>query len=209
LHSSFILSSMKVTRAQATENHRRVLKIAATLYRERGFDGVGIAELMKSAGLTHGGFYGQFSSKKDLQVNVCSRTFADQVDHWRKVVDEAVQAGGDPLSAVAAKYLSKRLRDQPGTGCLMAALGPEVSRQGSSVRRVVTKGVVGLVTLFARVAPGKSPRAKRELAIGTYATLVGALVLARAVNDSALSDEILNGAFEYLTQRSNRVASKA
>ena len=180
---------MRVSREQAARNRERILDAAAKLFRERGFDGIGVADLMKEAGLTHGGFYGHFSSKDDLIAQASARELTRSLTYWSKVAE---RASGDRLSAIAAVYLTSTHRDNPGAGCVLAALGPDVSRQGPAVRRTVTDYVRSVCDLLAKLVPGKSKAARRQKAIGTYATLVGAMVLARAVDDRALSQEILD-----------------
>ncbi|MEO5822136.1 MAG: TetR/AcrR family transcriptional regulator [Vicinamibacteraceae bacterium] len=180
---------MKVTREQAANNRERIVETAAELFRERGFEGIGVADLMKAAGLTHGGFYGHFASKEDLIAEASARALMRSLADFGKVAE---RAPGDPLSAVADTYLTSRHRDNPGTGCLLAALGPDVSRQGPAVRRSVTDYVRGAVDLLTTMVQGKSNAARRQKALGTYATLVGTMVMARAVDDRALSQEILN-----------------
>lgn len=180
---------MKVSRQQAALNRERILDVAAQLFRERGFDGIGVADLMKEAGLTHGGFYGHFSSKEELIAEASARAATNTL---ALLSEQAERAGNDPLAAFASGYLSSRHRDNPGTGCLLAALGPDVSRQGHAVRRTVTDYVRSAVDLLATLVPGKSKAARRQKAIGTYATLVGAMIMARAVDDRALSQEILD-----------------
>src|SRR5688572_31755633 len=114
---------MKVSREQAARNRERIVEAAAELFRERGFDGVGVADLMKEAGLTHGGFYGHFSSKDDLIAEASARALTGSLALWNKVAE---RAPADPVSAVASAYLTSRHRDNPGAGCLLAALGPDV-----------------------------------------------------------------------------------
>ena len=126
---------MKVSREQAAQNRERILEAAAQLFRERGFEGIGVADLMKEAGLTHGGFYGHFSSKDDLIAEASARELTRSLAHWSKLAE---RASGDPLSAVADAYLTRSHRDNPGAGCVLAALGPDVSRQGPAVRHAVT-----------------------------------------------------------------------
>jgi len=179
---------MKVTREQAIQNRDRVLDVAARLFRERGFDGIGVADLMKSAGLTHGGFYGQFGSKEELMAEACSRSFDSALEMWTKIGGRAT---ANPLAAVMKGYLSKQHRDNPGEGCVMASLGADATRQGSSLRRAVTDGTRAMLDLFTSFAPGRIKAVKRERAVVAYASMVGALILARAVDDEALSDEIL------------------
>jgi TetR/AcrR family transcriptional regulator, transcriptional repressor for nem operon len=180
---------MKVSREQAAQNRERIVETAAQLFRERGFEGIGVADLMKEAGLTHGGFYGHFSSKEDLIAEASGRALMRSLAVLSKVAE---RASGDPLSAVAEAYLTSRHRDNPGAGCLLAALGPDVSRQGPVVRRSVTDYVRGAVDLLATMVRGKSKAARRQKALSTYATLVGTMVMARAVDDRALSQEILD-----------------
>jgi TetR/AcrR family transcriptional regulator, transcriptional repressor for nem operon len=178
----------KVSREQAVRNRERIVETAAQLFRERGFEGIRVADLMKEAGLTHGGFYGHFSSKEDLIAEASGRALVRSLEALSQA---AQRAPGDPLSAVAGAYLTSRHRDNPGAGCLLAALGPDVSRQGPAIRRSVTDHVCGAVDLLVTMVRGKSKAARRQKALSTYATLVGALVMARAVDDRALSQEIL------------------
>jgi TetR/AcrR family transcriptional repressor of nem operon len=180
---------MKVSREQAARNRERIVETAAQRFRERGFEGIGVADLMKEAGLTHGGFYGHFSSKEDLIAEASDRALMGSLALFTKVVE---RSPADPLSAIASGYLTSRHRDKPGEGCLLAALGPDVSRQGPTVRRAVTDHLRVAVDLLAKLVPGKSKTARRQKAFSTYATLVGTMVLARAVDDRALSQEILD-----------------
>src|SRR5882757_5280978 len=129
---------MKVTREQAAENRERVVDVASRLFREKGFDGIGIADIMKSAGLTHGGFYGQFKSKDDLAAQACARAFAQ----WAEELDARVRtSGGDSLAALIRAYLSEAHRDARGTGCMTAALGAEAARQSQPLRQAFTQGI--------------------------------------------------------------------
>ena len=188
---------MRVSRAEAEQNRERIIAVAAKLFRERGFDGIGVAELMKSAGLTHGGFYGNFASKEDLMVQACTRALEGSVDTLQKAVD---RGGKDVLTEVASAYLSPAHRDRPGEGCVLAALGAEAARHDSPVRGAFTQGVRSVVDLLTRLLPGKSKRAKRERALAIYASMVGALVLARAVDDAELSEEVLQSVFASITR---------
>ena len=180
---------MKVSREQAAQNRERIVETAAQLFRERGFEGIGVADLMKEAGLTHGGFYGHFSSKEDLIAEASACALMHSLAVLSKVAE---REQGDALSAVANSYLTSRHRDNPGAGCLLAALGPDVARQGPAVRRSVTDYVRNAVDLLTTMVRGKSKAARRQKALSTYATLVGTMVMARAVNDRALSQEILD-----------------
>lgn len=179
---------MKVSREQAAENRQRIVEIASRLFRERGLDGIGVADLMKSAGLTHGGFYGHFDSKEDLMAEACARATEGSVSKWRQRIEAAPE---DPLGAVTALYLSTAHCEQPGDGCALAALGSEASRHGAPVRHALTEGLRELIDLLITIVPGRSRAARREKALATFASMVGAVVLARSVDDPALADQIL------------------
>jgi TetR/AcrR family transcriptional regulator, transcriptional repressor for nem operon len=180
---------MKVTKEQAAQNRERIVEVAAQLFRQRGFEGIGVADLMKQAGLTHGGFYGHFSSKDDLIAEASARALTRSLALLSHLPE---RASGDPLSAIAGAYLTSKHRDDPGTGCLLAALGSDVSRQGPAVRHAVADHVRAAVELLTKLMLGKSRAVRRQKAISAYATLVGAMVLARAVDDRGLSQEILD-----------------
>src|SRR3954466_14937410 len=139
---------MKVSREQAAANRERIVEAAAQLFRERGFDGIGVADLMKEAGLTHGGFYGHFSSKDELIAEASALALSESLEDWTRLAD---RKHDDPLSAMAGAYLATRHRDDPGAGCLLAALGPDVSRQGPAVRRAVTDHVRSACDFLAKL----------------------------------------------------------
>jgi TetR/AcrR family transcriptional regulator, transcriptional repressor for nem operon len=180
---------VRVTREQAAANRQKILDAAGTLFRQHGFDGVGVADIMKRAGLTHGGFYGHFPSKQDLAAETCARVLGN--DSWA----EKLAGSREPsFDAVVRGYLSPRHRDDRGCGCLFAALGSDVVRQPRSVRRVFTEGLRSRIDRLRTLLPGRSAAARREKALATMAGLVGALMLSRAVDDPALSDEILEAA---------------
>lgn len=179
---------MKVSRAQAEENRKRIVEAAGRLFRERGIDGIGVAGLMKAAGLTHGGFYGHFKSKEDLAAQACAGALAENRRRWQGVIDKARQ---DPLSALIDFYVSEAHRDAPGKGCALATLGIDAARHDRSVRAAFTGGIRGYLDLLLAMAPGRSKAAKRRKALATLSGMVGAIVLARAVEDDALSAEIL------------------
>ena len=180
---------MKVSREQAAQNRERIVERAARRFRERGFEGIGVADLMKEAGLTHGGFYGHFSSKEDLIAEASARALTRALAFLSEASERMPD---DPVSAVADAYLSRSHRDNPGAGCLLAALGSDLARQGPPVRRAVSDYVRSAADLLAKRIPGKSRAGRRQKAISTIATLVGAMVMARAVDDRRLSQEILD-----------------
>ncbi|WP_433969358.1 TetR/AcrR family transcriptional regulator [Tunturiibacter gelidiferens] len=194
---------MRVSRARAAENRERILDVATRLFRERGIDGIGVADLMKSAGLTHGGFYGHFKSKDDLVAQACGRAVQKMRDNWIKVLD---QTSGDPVHALANIYLAAKHRDNAGRGCTVAALGSEIARQSTAVRHNVTEELKPFIDYLSAIVQGNSASLRRERAIALYASLVGALVIARAVDDAAFSNEVLHAVANFV--RSTSTASK-
>ncbi|BAI75598.1 transcriptional regulator (plasmid) [Azospirillum sp. B510] len=182
---------MRVSKEQAAENRRRVVEVASALFRERGFNGIGVADLMKEAGLTHGGFYGQFASKEDLAAEACAHAMETMSARWSQAAETA---GEDALPAMLDSYLSPRHRDHSAAGCPVAALGTDVARQGGAARGAFTRGLRPFLDSLSRLVPGRSAEAKRKAALATFSGMVGALILARAVDDPALSEEILAAA---------------
>jgi len=161
---------------------------AARLFRERGFDGVSIADVTKSAGLTHGVFYGHFKSKEELMAEACRCAVDTMLKDWRAATGTA---GADAMAAITVPYLSMQHRRNAGTGCLMAALGPEVSRHAGPVRRAVTECLRAVLDELGRLTAVEPAARRRSEAIATFITMVGALVVVRAISDSKLAEEIL------------------
>jgi TetR/AcrR family transcriptional repressor of nem operon len=193
---------MKVSKEKAAENRRKIVDAASRLFREKGFEGAGVAALMQDAGLTHGGFYGHFASKDDLAAEACAKTLAASAERWARIVREKPD---EALAVIVRSYLSPRHRDNPGDGCAYATLGPEAARQNSAIRRSFSEGIRAHAEALTGILPGRSKAARREKAIATLSGMVGALVLARAVDDAALSDEILNAAWEAFGQSNSKI----
>jgi TetR/AcrR family transcriptional regulator, transcriptional repressor for nem operon len=179
---------MKVTREQATENRERVVATAARLFRERGFDGIGIADLMREVGLTHGGFYAQFPSKEHLMAEAATKAADERETAMHKQLQEAPEKG---VAGFAERYLSRRHRDNPGDGCYVATLGIDAARRGSLVRDAFTRSVQSALEILAQAEPAASEKERRAQAIADFAMMIGGMVLARAVSDEGLSDELL------------------
>ena len=179
---------MRVSREQAAANREKILSTAAKLFREKGFDGVGVADLMKEAGLTHGGFYGHFSSKEDLMAQACARAVDELLDAGKKRSETSTD---DPFTCFVKNYLSINHRDNTGAGCLMAALGSEAARQNPTVREAFTLAAKRCVNALVEIIPGHTRKKRREQALITLSMLVGAQVIARAVNDEEMSREML------------------
>jgi TetR/AcrR family transcriptional repressor of nem operon len=180
---------MRVSREKAAANRDRIVDAAATLFRAKGFGGIGVADIMKAAALTHGGFYGHFASKEDLVAQASRRTMARAAANWEGI---AADAFDHPYAALLRHYLTPRHRDDPGRGCPFAALGTDAARSGKVVRTAFAEGLEPLIAILAEAIAGGSRAARRRKAVAAMAGLVGALTLARAVGDGPPSDEILN-----------------
>jgi TetR/AcrR family transcriptional repressor of nem operon len=174
---------MRVSKEQAAKNRERILDAASRLMRERGISGVGVDALTEAAGMTHGSLYSQFGSKERLVEEAVAYAIAAKGQEVPEVF---------ALSDYVSEYLSAEHRDEPGSGCPFAALCCEMPRQSGGARERFTAGVRGMIALLSsRMESGLKPRQREEKALATAASLVGALVLARAVNDPKLSDDIL------------------
>jgi len=180
---------MRITKQQTAGNRERVVKEAARLFRERGFEGVGVAELMAAAGLTHGGFYNHFGSKDELEGAACARVFEISVAKVAAIANIADEAEREAaFNAYRAHYVSREARDASGASCPMVAFAGDMSRQNEAVRGAYAAGLAGYLEAFTK-ASGKP----RHEAMRIFAGLVGALTLARSVaaTDAELSDEII------------------
>lgn len=171
---------MRVSREQVLENRRTILKAAGRLFRERGFESVTVTDVMNAAGLTHGGFYGYFESKDDLVAQAVGEALSGS------------EAAIDNLPAFTRRYLSPDHRDNFAGGCPFAALASEAIRHDDGARAAMTASFKRQIELLSRTAPGADNAHKRRAAIGSWAAMVGALILARMSDESDLSDEILS-----------------
>lgn len=182
---------MRVSKERLAENRERILAEAARLFRERGLAGVGVDALADAAGLTHGGLYSQFGSKERLAAEALGHALA---------ASTAKTARARSLSEYAASYLSAAHRDAPGGGCALAALGCEVPRHAGSVRAAFTAGVRRMTARISDLLGVTTDSDREAEALAIAATLVGALVLARAVDDPQLSNRILAASRERLSK---------
>ena len=182
---------MRVSRVQAEENRQMVIDVASRLFREHGFDGIGLKGLMEGAGLTHGAFYKQFASKDDLAAQASRRALESTSRRWSAAAAANPQ---DPLGAVIAFYLSMEHRAERMDGCPVVALGADAARQGAEVRASFEAGIGEYLQMLGRwlgKADGDEPSGK---AMAILSTMVGAVVLSRAVNDGRLSKQFLQAA---------------
>ncbi len=177
---------MRYPAAETAEKHTRALQSASRLFRELGFNGASISDIMTATGLTHGSFYNHFDSKEDLLAEAFAHASEQSLARLEKY------AGSEEgKQAMLRDYLSPDHRDDPGNGCIMAALAADFYTQPKT-RAVVTRHVRSLIETFGEKFPWSSRRNKRKQAINALATMVGGLILARVVDDPELSTEILD-----------------
>lgn len=186
------------SRAAAKEAaHERIVGAAARAIRRSGYDGTGVAEIMKEAGLTHGAFYAHFDSREAMLGEAATRACAETAAALANVTSRA--APDLALAALLAAYLSKAHQEHVESGCPLAALGCETARQPPQVRRVATRHIKEVVDLVARLSPDWGREGAHQRALVTVSTMVGALMLARAVDEPALADSLRQAALEHLS----------
>jgi AcrR family transcriptional regulator len=177
--------------------HDRIVEAAGRAIRRGGYNGAGVAEIMKEAGLTHGGFYAHFRSREDMLAEAADRAGADGMALLARVA--AAAPPGKGLEAMLRTYLSKEHAERVETGCAAAALGSELPRQAPKVRRAATRRIREMIDLVARQSPDRGRPGAQQRALVTTATAVGALVLARAVDDPRLAHALRTAALDHLT----------
>ena len=183
------------SQADKDESHDRILRVAAARFRESGVDGIGVADLMKDAGLTHGGFYRHFASRDELVAEAIECALRDGGQRTVDVVETSKQS---PLAALVDGYLSTAHRDSLATSCAVATLAADVARSNDGARSAYTRQVGTYLELLTKLIAGDKQRSRRMKAIAALSTLVGAVSMARAVNDEKLSREILKSAADQL-----------
>jgi TetR/AcrR family transcriptional repressor of nem operon len=186
---------MRVSRIQAAENRQTVINVASRLFRERGFDGIGLKDLMEGAGLTQGAFYKQFASKEDLAVEASRRALESAARRWS---DAAAENPDDPLGAVIGFYLSGDHREEKMNGCPIVALGSDAARQGSDVKAAFEAGIKAHLEVLSRFIAESGGDASSGKAMAILSTMVGAVTLSRVVNDADLAQALLDAAVEQV-----------
>lgn len=181
---------MKVSREQASKNRAHVVDVAGEQFRAHGFDGIGVADLMKAAGLTHGGFYANFGSKDDLAAEAATHALAETTDRLKTRVADAVR----PLDALVDVYLSPDHRDGLAQGCVLAALASDAARGSQKLKDSFEGGVAGYLDLLTPMMSGATEKERRDQAMGTLSTLIGGLILSRTVATPELSEAVLAAA---------------
>ena len=200
---------MRYSREHKQETHDRIVKKASVRLREKGAHGIGVADLMKEAGLTHGGFYAHFDSREALVIEAFAYAMDRSMEHWRK------QSGQVPpekqLTQVVETYLSALHRDNPSHGCSIPALGADIARESPKTRKAFAAKLDEMIELIADFIPDATRKAARKQAIATLATMAGTMLLARIAGSSELSDEVLKAGRDSAlegTKREPKAAAK-
>lgn len=188
---------MRRSTDEKAASHKRIIDVAAAQIRERGTDQPGVAEIMRAAGLTHGGFYKHFGSRDELIDEAVTRALTQNELEAEHLL---ASADGDPLAAFADWYLSTAHRDDPGTGCGVATLGPDVSRIGGAAQDAYRAQVDRYLAHLQTMIGADNPDSRRD-ALLTLSTMVGALVIARGLGPTAHSDELLDTVRETIRER--------
>ncbi|MGY8661191.1 TetR/AcrR family transcriptional regulator [Bradyrhizobium sp. UFLA05-109] len=193
---------MRYSREHKQETHDRIVKKASVRLREKGAHGIGVADLMKEAGLTHGGFYAHFDSREALVIEAFAYAMDRSMDHWRKMTGEV--APEKRLTLIAESYLSALHRDDPGHGCSIPALGAEIARESPKTRKAFAGKLDEMIEMLADHVTGVPRKAARKQAIATLATMAGTMLLARIAGSSELSDEVLKAGKDTALESARR-----
>jgi TetR/AcrR family transcriptional repressor of nem operon len=190
---------MRYSREHKVETHSRIVKKASVRLREKGAHGIGVADLMKDAGLTHGGFYAHFDSREALVIEAFTHAMDRSTERWRKLAEQTRPE--KRLAAIVKTYLTPVHRDDPGHGCAVPALGAEIARESVKTRRVFAGRLEQMIDMLAAQVPGVPRKAARKQATAALATMMGTLVMARIAGTGDFSDEILGSGREAVLER--------
>ena len=180
---------MRYSREHKLETHARIVKKASVRLREKGAHGIGVADLMKEAGLTHGGFYAHFDSREALVIEAFTHAMDRSTERWRRLAEQTPPE--KRLAMIVNTYLTPLHRDDPGHGCAVPTLGAEIARESPKTRKVFAGRLEQMIDTLAAQLPGVPRKAARKQAISAIATMMGTLVLARVAGSGEFSDEIL------------------
>jgi TetR/AcrR family transcriptional regulator, transcriptional repressor for nem operon len=197
---------MRYSKEHKFETHAKIVKRASVKLREKGAHGIGVADLMKEAGLTHGGFYAHFDSRDALVIEAVMHAMDRSTERWRKL-SEATPVE-KRLSKIVNSYLAPDHRDDPGQGCAVPALAAEIARESVKTRRVFAGRMERMIDMLADQFHGVPRKAARKQAMAALATMMGSLVMARVAGDNELSDEILKSGRDAVLGRPGPAAKK-
>ena len=190
---------MRYSKEHKQETHAKIVKKAAILLREKGAHGIGVADLMKEAGLTHGGFYAHFDSREALVIEAFAYAMDRSTERWRKIAEQTPP--DKRLATIVDSYLTSVHRDDPGHGCAVPTLGAEIARESPKTRKAFAAKVEQMVDMLADQIPALPRKTARKQAMATLATMMGTLVLARIAGNGEFSDEILAAGREAVLDR--------
>jgi TetR/AcrR family transcriptional repressor of nem operon len=190
---------MRYSREHKLETHARIVKKASVRLREKGAHGIGVADLMKDAGLTHGGFYAHFDSREALVIEAFADAMDRSTEHWRKLAEQIPPE--KRLATIVDSYLSPAHRDDPGRGCAVPALGAEIARESPKTRKAFAAKLEQMIDMLAAQIPELPRDAARKQAMAAIATMMGTVVLARIAGNGEFSDEILEAGREAVLDR--------
>ncbi|MBO0144690.1 TetR family transcriptional regulator [Agrobacterium sp. Ap1] len=191
---------MRVSRAQAEENRDRVIDVASRMFRQHGFDGIGLKDLMKGAGLTQGAFYKQFASKDDLAAIASRRAMESATRRWSAAANDSA----DPLEAVMAFYLSSDHRGEKAEGCPLVALGSDAARQSAEVRQPFEDGIRAHFEVLNELTGDSKSSEPGSKAMAILSLMVGAVTLSRIMEDATMSQGILDAAADEVRRIARR-----
>ncbi|HTG05859.1 MAG TPA: TetR/AcrR family transcriptional regulator [Bradyrhizobium sp.] len=190
---------MRYSKEHKLETHARIVKKASVRLREKGAHGVGVADLMKEAGLTHGGFYAHFDSREALVIEAFADAMDRSTERWRKLAEQTPPE--KRLATIVGTYLTPLHRDDPGHGCAVPTLGAEIARESPKTRKAFAAKLEQMIDMLAAQIPELPRKAARKQAMAVIATMMGTLVLARVAGSGDFSDEILGAGRESLLGR--------
>ena len=180
---------MRYVEDHRRQTHDRIVENASYGLRQKGAEGLSVVDLMKLAGLTHGGFYNHFDSRAALVSEAIAFAMDQTTERWKKLANG--KTSRERFEALIADYLSPRHRDDPKRGCALPALAADVARSGPAERRALASKLEKMIDVFAELLPDETPQQARQIATGAIATMVGSMMLSRAVGAGKLSDGIL------------------
>jgi TetR/AcrR family transcriptional repressor of nem operon len=190
---------MRYSREHKLETHARIVKKASVRLREKGAHGIGVADLMKDAGLTHGGFYAHFDSRDALVIEAFTYAMDRGTERWRKLAEQT--APDKRLTTIVESYLTSVHRDDPGRGCAIPTLGAEIARENPRTRKAFAAKLEQMIDMLAEQIPEVPRKAARKQAMAAIATMMGSLVLARIAGSGEFSEEILGAGRDAVLDR--------
>jgi TetR/AcrR family transcriptional repressor of nem operon len=197
---------MRYSREHKLETHARIVKKASVRLREKGAHGIGVADLMKDAGLTHGGFYAHFDSREALVIEAFTHAMDRSTERWRRLAEQTPPE--KRLAMIVNTYLTPLHRDDPGHGCSIPALGAEIARESPKTRRAFAGRLEQMIDTLAAQLPGVPRKAARKQAMAAIATMMGTLVLARVAGNGDFSDELLGAGRDAVLDRAKSAKAK-